>query len=154
MKRDKNLYPLSWQHHNGLMAVLLLKKGLKKQADIHIMGDFIIHLQKDELAEHFEAEETTLIQLSVKYPALVNLFEKMKQEHLLINNCIQQMSSPSYEMINTFCNLLDQHIHFEERELFPLIEQTISPEDLQETGKALHHLHHQACANYPVKFWE
>jgi len=41
MKRNKNLYPLSHQHHNGLMAVLLLEKGVKKNAELKIMNDFI-----------------------------------------------------------------------------------------------------------------
>jgi hypothetical protein len=55
MKRTEQLYPLSWQHHNGLMAVLLLKKGVQKKADVAVMKDFINSIRHEELDEHFEA---------------------------------------------------------------------------------------------------
>ena len=60
MKRDDNLYPLSWQHHNGLMTVLLLKKGVQKMADLQVMHQFIDQLRQQELDEHFETEEMAL----------------------------------------------------------------------------------------------
>jgi hypothetical protein len=56
MKRDVHLQPLSRQHHNALMAVLLLKKGVQKQADVTVMKDFILFIWEHELVHHFEAE--------------------------------------------------------------------------------------------------
>jgi hemerythrin-like domain-containing protein len=154
MKRDENLHPLSWQHHNGLMAVLLLKKGVQKEADVKAMNEFINQIRKDELDEHFEAEETVLAEYAETYPQLKALFNKMKEEHLAIRNCYKELLYPSYAVIEKFYTLLEKHIRFEERELFPLIEETLSAGELQMAGKKLNHLHHQSCANFPVKFWE
>jgi hemerythrin-like domain-containing protein len=154
MKRNDNLYHLSWQHHNGLMAVLLLKKGIAKKADPVIMADFISQVRNDELDGHFEAEENVLIAFGEKYPALKPLIEKMLSDHKAIRTCYTELNTPSFTFIEKFYQLLEQHIRFEERELFPLLEETILPEELKTAGEKLQHLPHQSCINFPVKFWE
>lgn len=154
MKRSEQLYPLSWQHHNGLMAVLLLKKGVQKKADVIIMAQFIQHIRKDELDEHFEAEEKSLNLFSDKYHLLKKLYQKMIDEHAAIRQCYQELANPSYSGIEKFYQLLDQHIRFEERKYFPAIEAILSAEELTVISKDLSHLHHQSCANFPIKFWE
>lgn len=154
MKRSEELYPLSWQHHNGLMAVLLLKKGVQKKADVAIMVQFIQQIRKEELDEHFEAEEKTLNLFSDKYHRLRMLYQKMIEEHAAIRQCFRELENPSYAVIEKFYQLLDQHIRFEEREYFPAIEVTLSAEELTAISKDLSHLHHQSCANFPIKFWE
>lgn len=154
MKRSEELYPLSWQHHNGLMAVLLLKKGVQKKADVAIMVQFIQQIRKEELDEHFEAEEKTLNLFSDKYHRLRMLYQKMIEEHAAIRQCLRELENPSYAVIEKFYQLLDQHIRFEEREYFPAIEVTLLAEELTAISKDLSHLHHQSCANFPIKFWE
>ncbi|MBI3717738.1 MAG: hemerythrin domain-containing protein [Sphingobacteriales bacterium] len=154
MKRSEELYPLSWQHHNGLMAALLLKKGIQKNADVIVMVQFIQQIRKDELDEHFEAEEKSLSAYSDKYPKLGELYKKMTVEHTAIRQCYLELEKPCYNVIEKFYQLLEQHIRFEEREYFPEIETTLSDEELTAVSKDLSHLHHQSCTNFPVKFWE
>ncbi len=154
MKRDENLFALSWQHHNGLMAVLLLKKGLQKKADPAVMRDFILQIKNDELDEHFAAEEQVLLAYSEKYPSLSGLYKKMKDEHKLLRQCYTELESASCEVIEKFYRLLEQHIRFEEREFFPMIEETLTPQELSDIGSKLTHLPHQSCSNFPIKFWE
>ena len=154
MRRDENLYPLSWQHHNGLMAVLLLKKSVQKQADAAVMKDFILQLKKEELDEHFEAEENVLAAFAEKYHALQRLYKKMKEEHDVIRNCYVELENPSLLLVEKFYTLLEKHIRFEEREFFPAIEDTLTETELKSAGIQLGHLHHQSCVNFPLKFWE
>ncbi|RTL56184.1 MAG: hemerythrin domain-containing protein [Sphingobacteriales bacterium] len=154
MKRSEQLYPLSWQHHNGLMAVLLLKKGVHKKADVKVMTRFIQQIRKEELDEHFEAEEKSLILFSDKYHQLGTLYKKMIAEHTSIRQCYRELENPSYAAIEKFYQLLNQHIRFEEREYFPAIEATLSAKELTALSKDLSHLHHQSCSNFPIKFWE
>ena len=63
MQRNKNLQPLSRQHHNGLLMVLLLSKGVRKQANIQVMADFILDAWQKELQQHFKMEEEFLFRL-------------------------------------------------------------------------------------------
>lgn len=60
MKRAEQLQKLSHQHHNGLMAVLLLKKGIEKKAAVDVLNGFIIHTWENELRTHFIKEEVYL----------------------------------------------------------------------------------------------
>ncbi len=156
MQRDKNLYPLSHQHHNGLMAVLLLKKGLAKHADVVVMGTFILSVWENELRTHFLQEEVQLHPDVLQIPALTQLYHQMKTEHHQIRKIIDDLRNGllSVETIRLFHQLLEQHIRFEERILFPFIETHIAAEQMAALGKHLEHLESRACSDYPVKFWE
>lgn len=156
MKRDKNLYPLSHQHHNGLMAVLLLKKGISKQADVKVMADFILTAWKEELEEHFIAEEKVLEPSLLHLPQVQELYNRMLNEHQQIRSVIPelQQGKESTALIELFHVLLDKHIRFEERVLFPFVEEHTAKEFLNKAGERLSNLPNGNCSNYPVKFWE
>ena len=155
MKRNTHLQPLSRQHHNALMAVLLLKKGVQKKADIQVMQDFILTVWNDELQPHFEAEEKWL-PTTPQQSTLALLHQRMLQEHDVIRNYIYQFYTilTSIETIQAFYELLEQHVRFEEREYFPALEQYLSVNELQSIGTHLVDKPVQSCALFPVKFWE
>lgn len=156
MKRDQNLYPLSHQHHNGLMAVLLLEKGVTKNADLKIMNDFILDCWESELENHFIAEEKNLDPSLLQLPQLNDLYNRMISEHELIRNIIDaiKQKQESKELIVSFHTLLENHIRFEERTLFPFIQEHATEVSLSLLGKQISHLTNGNCSNYLVKFWE
>lgn len=156
MQRNKNLYPLSHQHHNGLMAVLLLKKGLQKQADVNTMKEFILAAWNDELNGHFIAEEENLQPSLLQLPQLQQLFDQMMEEHQQIRTVVEELLQKNIQeqQIELFKDLLEKHIRFEERELFPFIEQHATAEALEKAGKKLSQLPNGNCSHFPVKFWE
>jgi hemerythrin-like domain-containing protein len=156
MKREQQLQPLSHQHHNGLMAVLLLKKGVEKQADTTVMDDFIVSVWNGELRNHFIKEEVYLHPHVLQIPSLMEKYEQMKTEHHQIRHLIVAIRNgdSNKALIVDFYTLLEKHIRFEERELFPFIEKHIQPEQLNELGRNLQVLESKACSDYPVKFWE
>lgn len=155
MKRDENLQPLSRQHHNALMAVLLLKKGVQKKADVQVMQDFILAVWKDDLQQHFQLEENWL-PVAPHEPKLTLLYERMLQEHERIRKYIHQFSTTltSHETVKTFYELLEQHVRFEEREYFPAIEQFLTSEELDLIGQHFVEPNGKFCADLQVKFWE
>lgn len=156
MKRSEHLHVLSHQHHNGLMAVLLLKKGIAKNADIYVMQDFILQLWENELRKHFLAEELELNPDLLELPEIADLYQRMKEEHAQIRALILQLKSApaATEQIRNFYELLEQHIRFEERELFERIQVHVTPGVLEQVGKRLEALPTGSCDRYPVKFWE
>jgi hemerythrin-like domain-containing protein len=153
MKRHKELQPLSRQHHNALMAVLLLKKGVQKKADVQVMQDFILFVWKDELMPHFEQEEQWLYS---SHQQLHSLHQQMLLEHEAIRELVEKFktSITSFETIKTFYELLEQHIRFEERIYFPALEQYLSAEELLSLEIHLADTPGESCARFPVKFWE
>jgi hemerythrin-like domain-containing protein len=155
MKRNINLQPLSRQHHNALMAVLLLKKGVAKTADTEVMKDFILSIWNEELKEHFVIEEKIFFSHH-RNKALTSLIEQMNKEHQAIKEMIGGFlsSSATLQLIAQFYQILEQHIRFEERVLFPAVEKVVDDDALNEMGKQFSLLPQNSCVNFPVKFWE
>ena len=155
MKRHKSLQPLSRQHHNALMAVLLLKKGVAKNAGTEVMSRFILSVWNDELKEHFSTEEQILSQHQ-QNQLLSPLIDQMFNEHEQIKEMINAVTSgsASAQLIRAFYQKLEQHIRFEERVLFPEIEKVLNNAALNAMGVQLSLLPQNSCVNFPVKFWE
>lgn len=156
MKRHLQLQPLSRQHHNGLLAVLLLKKGIKKAAAPKEMAAFILDFWYKDLEDHFKAEEDHLLPAVAITNFDQQLIDTLKEEHELLRSYIYMLQDDpiNVEVIEQFHTLLEQHIRFEEKQFFPETEKLLTEIQLQQLGKHLHEGDTQNCVNYPVKFWE
>jgi hemerythrin-like domain-containing protein len=157
--RHASLQPLSRQHHQGLLASLLLEKGLKKNASLKEMRDFIIQFWEEELRLHFEKEEVLFLPLAYKYPQLLDGLTQLKNEHQEIRFIIQKLNnearSEQYETIASFASLLEKHIRFEERQLFNAIQENLPEDELIDFTVDLQSISEKDfCTKYPVKFWE
>ena len=155
MKRHEQLQPLSRQHHNGLLAALLLKKGIAKSAAANLMAAFIVDFWKNDLNEHFESEEEVLIPALINTSLDKNLTEQLLKEHALIRSYIDLLKDNPDDLstIRAFQELLEKHIRFEEKVYFPAAEKLLSEEQLQKLGAQLKE-EGENCMNYSVKFWE
>ena len=154
IKRDIALQPLSRQHHNGLFFCLLLEKGVKNQADLVLMRDFCMYFWENDLQHHFELEETHLTGLMIHEPLRKGI-NRMIEEHRHLRSFFDHPEVlQEYSIFNQLQLLLDNHIRFEERELFPLIQDIISSDEMKILGIAFDGEINQNCAVYPVKFWE
>ena len=155
MKRHEQLQPLSRQHHNGLLAALLLKKGIAKSAAANLMAAFIVDFWKNDLNEHFESEEEVLIPALINTSLDKNLTEQLLKEHALIRSYIDLLKDNPDDLstIKAFQELLEKHIRFEEKVYFPAAEKLLSEEQLQKIGGQLKE-EGENCMNYSVKFWE
>lgn len=159
LHRDQALQPLSRQHHQGLLVSLLLSKGLKKDLATKPMRDFILQFWQDDLRKHFELEEETLKPLANSYASLEPLITRMLLEHqqivLLINRINNEARAEQLDTIKAFADKLEQHIRFEERELFEQLQLTLSSEDMAVLNLAFNTIvEKDFCERYPNKFWE
>ncbi len=157
--RHTALQPLSRQHHQGLLASLLLEKGLKKNASLKEMRDFVIQFWEEELVQHFEKEELLFLPLAYKYPTLIPGLTQLKKEHQEIKLIIQKLNnearSEQFETISSFATSLEKHIRFEERELFNAIQEVLPEAEMLEFIDDLKSISEKDfCTKYPVKFWE
>jgi len=141
MKRHENLQPLSRQHHNGLLAVLLLEKGIKRGADTRQLCDFINWICTEDLDLHFSLEEQHLVPLMDEH----RLLQELKMQ---INAALNPSDAAA------FADLLEKHIRFEERVVFPAAEQYLTPDEMNELGSVLSVHDDQNCMRYPIKLWE
>jgi len=157
--RHSTLQPLSRQHHQGLLVSLLLDKGLKKNASLKEMRDFILQFWEDELRQHFEKEDLLFLPLADTYPQLIEHLTQLKNEHQEIRMLIQKLNneirSEQLETITSFSNNLEKHIRFEERQLFNIIQETLPENELNNFESELNLItEKEFCTKYPIKFWE
>ena len=146
MKRHKSLFPLSHEHQHGLALALKLKYPKRQlsssnEAEISELKSELADKYENILRKHFRKEERYLV------PGFEdnNLMKQMLGEHIKLEGLYNKIVSNSEgwkleqqrDMLNLFGELLDLHIRFEERELFPMIEKSLSEEQLEELGKKL-----------------
>lgn len=155
LKRNISLQPLSREHHNILIAILLVKKGIRKKAAPGIMANFIGEVFTLTLHHHFRKEEQILFPIMEKHEALKEMITTIKQEHEKLTEWNHQLDiAAEEETVKNLINLMEQHIRFEERKVFPAIEQNCTKEELEAIGKQWGAEEEKTCINYPIRFWE
>ncbi|MCJ8154547.1 hemerythrin domain-containing protein [Chryseobacterium sp. SSA4.19] len=150
MKRNENLVPLSRDHHFGLLCCWKIRQGIKKDISYERIRKYINFYWEKNLSGHFEIEDTILPEVKNN-----NLQIQMENEHREINRLINNIKqSDNKELLADFADLLYQHIRFEERTVFPHLEEHLSADQLSEIGAQLDGLHHKEQDDYPDEFWK
>ena len=147
MKRHKALKSLSQEHHHGLMLAQLIKVGSPEYKGLpRTMSEkkpYTIKFFEENLIPHFKKEEEILFPLSRKKNSNVEkqineLIEEHKKIGLLIDK-LKISTKPEVEL-DHLGRLLDVHIRKEERELFQIIQEILTENELEnletELGKA------------------
>lgn len=114
MKRDPRLHQLSSDHHHTLVLVRNLRRGLEPRE--------VARIFEEQLAPHFALEERVLLPALVK-AGRADLAARTLDEHADIR--------ASRSNAARLAELLEAHVRFEERELFPVCEELI-PQALDE----------------------
>jgi hemerythrin-like domain-containing protein len=134
LKRHESLQPLSRDHYVGLVqAQHLIKSADATAADrAKALADFV-RAWTAEISVHFSDEERLLPALVAGEPR-----ERLHREHRALAELAEEarrraaMADPDAEWVRELGRLLNDHIRWEERELFPLIERSASPAQLRE----------------------
>jgi hemerythrin-like domain-containing protein len=135
IKRSKELVPLSREHHEGLLFGWKIKQGLRNGTDLSVISEFTQWFWEADLEEHFRREEQVLVvHLPAENPLVVRMFDEHEQIEALVR------LSANVQDEDIFIQLADtihNHIRFEERELFPYAEETLSPQALETVSREL-----------------
>lgn len=147
IKRHPSLQPLSRDHHHGLLFCWKIRSGIKRHIDPERMQNHAKWFWKEHLVVHF-AEEEELV-----FPVLGNQHELVAQaleEHKLIEEMFSQ-EEMSYESLQVLQQKLDDHIRFEERNLFNVIQEVATAEQMVQVEKHLGAEHPEA--EYEDDYW-
>jgi hemerythrin-like domain-containing protein len=142
VKRSKALQSLSRDHHHALRVA----QQLRRAEDADRAANTFFDYWSSEGRRHFEVEEEVLL----PYWALLGNFNReavtrLSLEHLRIRAAALKLSrEPSLELAGELGAQLADHIRFEERELFPLMEADLGEEALQDLASAVSAAERQA----------
>lgn len=136
---------LSRDHHDALLACFKLRQGVKKTVDPMRMANFAKWFWNNHMEQHFKAEEELLF-----IDKNDSLISKALQEHSEIKMLFSNADENADFL--KMASLLDDHVRFEERVLFPHLEARLGEQALAAIGQALSV--DKSCAiKYNDEFW-
>ena len=153
MKRNTNLQALSRDHHHGLLLAWKIRQGLKFSADLQIIADYIAYFSAAALFPHFENEEKQILTRLAEGSALK---QSTIKDHENISGLIHQLAGTKEiepALLLKIADSVEQHIRFEERELFPYLEELFNADQLKEIGVAIDLNHQPFAENFENEFW-
>lgn len=126
IKRTRWLQPLSREHHHGLVLCRKIRAEINKETDLVNIESFVDLFYIKNLMPHFQLEEQVI------FPVLGAEHDLIKQaieEHIKLHKLFQtkKKTVKTFELIE---RTLEEHIRFEERVLFPKIEEAASEKGL------------------------
>jgi iron-sulfur cluster repair protein YtfE (RIC family) len=146
MKRHPSLRPFSDDHHQGLVNARRLRRASsgKGSSSAGTARDYLGFWQRDT-SHHFRKEEEVLLPVLARYGG--DLGERpilqMLTQHARIRGLAMQLSDElkqdeiREDTLRSLGEQLEAHIRLEEREVFPLIEETLPEGALQEVSSRL-----------------
>ena len=136
--RHQSLIPLTHEHHHALAAVRRLRLAAEGSEPhrTHAVRDFLGFFSADTI-EHFRDEEERVFPLLVDVIEAEHTLERVMTEHLRIYSAVRSLrrelaegcASPATML--RVAALLESHIRYEEKVVFPLMETTLTPELLE-----------------------
>ena len=130
MKRHPALAHLSRDHHGALILARLLQKDAPAYkglpADAAGKTNYALQFYNDELVKHFTHEEKVFKLVAGIHSALDVLIRTIFDEHHDLHLLFKLIKEhPGIEThLDELGKALEMHIRKEERELFPLIQET------------------------------
>ena len=135
LKRSKELAPLSREHHEGLLFVWKIKQGLANGTSIETLCNYTRWFWTNHIKPHFKDEEKVLVKF---LPADNALVQQMFIEHVQIRDLVISLDKePDSNTLQLLAEVINNHIRFEERQLFAYVEKIFTPEQLNEIYKDL-----------------
>ena len=143
IKRSRQLKPLSSEHHHALLVAFQLKKGLAGQPeaagaprDLAGLQALARRFEDSTLLTHTRAEEDLLTRFSSPSDA-----NRLRAEHAelvrLLGEARQGRPADVRPALAAFADLLERHVRWEERELFPSCEAAMGEDGLASVGHEL-----------------
>jgi hypothetical protein len=122
MKRSPELTPLSHDHHQALFAA----QQLKRAEDIEAAATAFLPFWEAHGRRHFQVEEEVLLPgwIDADPSAERDLAARVLTDHLAIRSDVRRLERGTLplEGVRALGKTLEDHVRFEERQLFPRIE--------------------------------
>lgn len=153
IKRSEHLIQLSREHHFSLLFCWKVRTGIKKNIDKSRITPYILSFWKEHLLPHFEEEDVLFEKVDDE------LVQRAYKEHQELNQTMELLHDVSddkaYALFAKIADLVDDHVRFEERVLFPHLEDQIEENELAEVARKLLEMQPHALQDeYEDEFWK
>jgi iron-sulfur cluster repair protein YtfE (RIC family) len=150
LKRNENLLKLSRDHHAGLLFCWKIRQGVKYHIETDRMIKYVKYFWNHHLATHFKEEEEFV------FPPLHDAeVQKALDDHQKIKTFVDTVEVSGMEseddVLLELADTVDNHIRYEERILFPHLQEQLSDEQLEIIGEQI--INEPLVDDYEDEFW-
>ena len=135
MRRSEALLSLSRDHHKALSVALKMRRAEDAEEGAALFARY----WEEHGRVHFRVEEETLLPTWARLGSVnQEAAARLAQEHLEIRaRALMVAARPTLNDVHALGEKLTSHVRFEERELFPLIEEDLDAGDLVVVARAV-----------------
>jgi len=152
IKRNKHIVALSKDHHFSLLFCWKLRAGVKANVAPERIGEYVNYFWHHHLKPHFAEEESVLFAL-LKDANVKRALVEHQQITKLVDDILNG-PAPVPDQFSALANAVDNHVRYEERELFPHLEQMLKPDVLEWVENQLAAYHNpDAKDDFRDEFW-
>lgn len=139
------------EHRDGLMFTWRLRKGLNNLTSNNELAKYVRWYWQCHIRPHFYQEEKILLNLLAPgHPLLYKIkidHDEIRELMLLIDADVERF------YIQKLANLIESHIGWEEKQLFPYCEKYLSPPQLADLKKELDDHPVDCKESWKNEFW-
>ena len=147
--RSKQLRKLSREHHQILLFVWKIRQGITLGIEVKRIASYCTWYWNNHMNAHSKKEDLLLTRIISPTKQLMN---NMIEDHEAIRTKIDEvMNEPSYDSLKRLADIIYYHVRFEERVLFPAIERTATPDQLDAISFYVDDEH--VTAEWQDEFW-
>ena len=153
LKRHPAIVSFSRDHHFGLLLVWKIRQGLKKSINPERISKYVAFFFREDLEKHFKEEEMLLFS---KLPVTDDLRKRAEADHQIIYTLGAAIEKRKFDpaLLYHLADLLEEHIRFEERELFYHLQDIISVADMEKIESRFSNNSKSIDENWDDVFWE
>lgn len=152
IKRNKHIVKLSKDHHFTLLFCWKVRNGMKFKVESERIKKYVQYFWQHHMQPHFLQEETILFA-----PVKDKAVQRALEEHVLIAQQIKALDAVGdnvADQLSTLADTVDNHVRYEERELFPHLEKLLTEEQLENIGKQITVQYHPLLKDdFADEFW-
>jgi hemerythrin-like domain-containing protein len=135
IKRNEHIVKLSKDHHFSLLFCWKIRNGVKAGIEPGRIIHYVNYFWEHHMKPHFMAEELILF-APVKDDKVQKALDQHKEITALISDLDAERTHVA-ERLSTLADRVDDHVRYEERQLFPHLESVLSNDELVRIGKEL-----------------
>ncbi|MDB5249712.1 MAG: hemerythrin protein [Segetibacter sp.] len=152
IKRSEHIVQLSKEHHSTLLFCWKIRNGLKFSVEFERINNYVQYFWQHHMLPHFVQEQSILFA-----PVIDEAVQRALNEHAQIASQIQDLEATTNKephQLSNLADLVDNHVRYEERVLFPHLEKVLSGEQLEKIGMQIAAQHDPTLKdNFSDAFW-
>jgi hypothetical protein len=134
MRSEPRLLELSSDHHEVLVVIEQIRLRLVTGDSGEEVGRFVGQKYDSYLSPHFKIEEEFLLP-ELASSSTAELVRRTLAEHELLRSLMKDARLGQWDALRALADVLEAHIRFEEREVYPAIEAKASNEALDHVAR-------------------